>query len=159
MTTLCLDRAVEQTCGWNLHQWLGGDWALLFSNPQDFEIQGGRHGLEALRQEFGIRGVRGLAVKRDGPPESNWVDELHGSWQPVRLREPPFVAADEVSFATRALRGELLTLQCRFVLFIDGALKRRGVFKYSAGRHTGSPLELLACLDTLRLQPPIRRAA
>jgi len=163
MTTLCLDRAMEKTCGWDLHEWLGGDWALLFSNPRDFEqpqvFEERRHGLEALRQEFRMRGVRALAVKRDGLPESNWVDELHGSWQPVRLREPLFVAADKVSFATRALRGELLTLQCRFVLFIDGALKRRGMFKYSPGRDPGSPLQLLASLDALRLQPAIRRAA
>jgi hypothetical protein len=158
MTTLCLDRAVESTCGWNLHEWLDGEWALLFSNPEDFEPQI-QHGLEALRQGFGTRGVRALAVMRDGPAQSSWVDELHGSWQPVRLREPPFAAADKVSFAARALRGELLTLQSRYVLFIDGALKRHGVLKYGAAGHPGSPSELLVSLDTLRIQSPIRRAA
>jgi alkyl hydroperoxide reductase subunit AhpC len=161
MTTLCLDLAFENSSGRDLHEWLGGAWALLFSNPEDFQPQGREKGrwLNGLRQEFRARALHAVAVKRDGPPQLSWIDELHFDRQPVRLREPSFVAADEVSFAARALRGELLTLQSRFVLFIDGALKRRGVLKYSAGRHSASALDLLASVDTLRSRWPIGRAA
>jgi thioredoxin-dependent peroxiredoxin len=162
MTALCLDLALESCSGRDLYQWLDGAWALLFSNPEDFEPQRREKGrwLDGLREEFGMRAVRALAVKRDrGPTESSWIDNLSFDPRLVRLREPSFAAADEVSFAARALRGELLTLQSRFVLLIDGSLKRREVLKYSAGRCAVSALDLLASLDALRRHRPVVRAA
>jgi hypothetical protein len=161
MTTLCLDLALEASCQLELHEWLCGDWALLFSNPEDFQPNACEKNrwLDGLRQEVDARALRALAVKRDGPPEGSWIDELHFDPQPVRLREPAFVAGDALSFAARALRGELLTLQTRFVVFIDGALKRRGLLKYSAGRHSVSALDLLVSVDALRSRRLIGRAA
>jgi thioredoxin-dependent peroxiredoxin len=162
MTALCLDLALENCSGRDLHEWLDGAWALLFSNPEDFEPQRREKGrwLHGLREEFGMRAVRALAVKRyRGPTESSWIDNLGFDPRPVQLREPSFAAADEVSFAARALRGELLTLQSRFVLLIDGSLKRREVLKYSAGRSAVSALDLLASVDALRRHRPVVRAA
>jgi alkyl hydroperoxide reductase subunit AhpC len=128
MTTLCLDVALENACSRDLHDWIGGSWALLFSNPEDFDPQASEktQWLEDLRQQFDTRAVRALAVKRDGQPESSWIEELQLDRQLIRLREPPFAAADAVSFAARALRGELLTLKSRFVLLVDGAHRRPG---------------------------------
>jgi alkyl hydroperoxide reductase subunit AhpC len=161
MTTLCLDLALEDSCGQDFHKWLGGAWALLFSNPEDFQPQGreGKHWLPRIRQAFNVRAARALAVKRDGPPESTWLDELHLDRQLLRLREPPFAAADQVSFAARVLRGELLTLASRFVLIVDGSLKRRGVLKYGDGRIAVSALDLLASIDALRSHHAVARAA
>jgi alkyl hydroperoxide reductase subunit AhpC len=169
MTTLCLDLALENSSRLELHEWLGGNWALLFSNPEDFPpqcLQQGRppgrekdHWLDALRHEFRSRSLNAVAVKRDGTPELSWIDELHSDRQSIRLSEPPFAAGDELSLAVRALRGELLTLQSRFVLFIDGCLKRRGVLKYTVGRHSVSALDLLASVDALRSRRLMGRAA
>ena len=161
MTTLCLDVALEDSCEQDLHQWLAGAWALLFSNPQDFEPQARERPdwLHALRPAFSGRAVRALAVKRDGPPQSNWIDELHFDPQLVALREPLFTAADPVSFGARALRGELLTLQSRFVLIVDGSLKRRGMLRYGTGNTAVSVLDLLASVDALRSQHPVAKAA
>jgi hypothetical protein len=38
-------------------------------------------------------------------------------------------------------------------------LQRRGVLKYSAGRNSVSPLDLLASIDLLRRRSPARIAA
>jgi alkyl hydroperoxide reductase subunit AhpC len=162
MTALCLDSVHEQRHARDLHVWLDGAWALLFSNPEDFQPHGRdrRRWLDRLRREFSARGVCALAVKRDsGPLDSTWIDELSSDPQLVGLREPAFAAADEVSFAARAVRGELLTLPARFVLVVDGALKRRVLLKYRAGGNAVSVLDLLASIDALRRHGPIRRAA
>ena len=55
--------------------------------------------------------------------------------------------------AARNLRDEILNLPPRFVLIIDESLNRRGVLKYSAGRSTVSPLDLLASIDAFRRRP------
>jgi alkyl hydroperoxide reductase subunit AhpC len=162
MPAVCLDFAHEHCCARDLHGWLGGAWALLFSNPEDFQPQSRdkRRWLDSLRREFSARAVCALAVRRgSGLQDSSWIDELQFDPQLVGLPEPAFAAADEVSFAARALRGELLTLQSRFALVIDGALKRRALFKYSAGGNAVSVLDLLASVDALRRHGAIRRAA
>jgi alkyl hydroperoxide reductase subunit AhpC len=144
MAVLYLDVEAETHGGYELHDWLGGAWAVLFSNPEDFR-------LDRLRQKFDPRAVRTLAVKRNGGPalESKYVT----------LAEPSFAAADAVSFAARALRGELLTLQSRFVLLIDGSLRHREVLKYSVGRSAATAPRMLASVDALRACRSIDRAA
>jgi alkyl hydroperoxide reductase subunit AhpC len=144
MTVLYLDVGADTPGGRELHEWLDGAWAVLFSNPEDFR-------LARLRQKFDPRAVRALAVKRDGAPglESKFVT----------LAEPSFAASDAVSFAARALRGELLTLQFRFVLLIDGCLRHREVLKYSVGHSAQTAPRMLAAVDALRAYRSIHRAA
>lgn len=153
MAILCLDSEFESRALCDLHEWLRGDWGLLFSHPEDF-AQRGRHQdrwLDDLRYEFGSRAVRTLAIKRNGGPlEGSWIDELACDQEVVRLREPPFAASDAVSFAARTLRGIVLTMQSRFVLIIDGSLRNREILKYSSGRGTLSAFDLLASVDARR---------
>jgi hypothetical protein len=160
MNSLCPDLVLEDCSGRDLHQWLGGAWALLLSNPEDFRLQGQETGRWSVGvgHEFRMRAVRALAVKRERA-ESSWIGNLHLDRQPVQLREPSFAAADEVSFAARTLRGELLTLRSRFVLLIDGSLKRREIFRYSGGSCALSAQDLLASVDALRRPRPVVRAA
>jgi thioredoxin-dependent peroxiredoxin len=160
MNSLCPDLVLEDRSGRDLHQWLGGAWALLFSNPEDFRLQGRETGRwpDSVGHEFRMRAVRALAARRERA-ESSWIGDLHLDRQPVQLREPSFAAADEVSFAARAPRGELLTLRSRFVLLIDGSLKRREVFRYSGGCCAFSAQDLLASVDVLRRPRPVDRAA
>jgi hypothetical protein len=58
-----------------------------------------------------------------------------------------------IDMAARNLRDEILNLPPRFVLIIDESLNHRGVLKYSAGRSTVSPLDLLASIDAFRRWP------
>jgi len=165
MATLRLDLELEDYPARDLHDWLGGAWALLLSNPEDFQSPGRerRPWLDGMRREFGARSLRALAVKRDGgPPQSirsSWVDDLLPNPQTVWLREPPFAAADAVSFAARALRGELLTARSRFVMFIDGSLKRREMLRYGCDGSAVSAAGLLSAVDALRDHRSIGKAA
>jgi hypothetical protein len=143
MTVLYLDVDADTRGGRELHEWLDGAWALLFSNPEDFR-------LNRLRQKVDPRAVRALAVKRDGGPAPKSY---------VTLAEPSFAAADAVSFAARTLRGELLTLQSRFVLLIDSSLRHREVLKYSVGHSAETAPRMLAPVDALRAYRSIDRAA
>jgi alkyl hydroperoxide reductase subunit AhpC len=145
MAVLYLDLEADNSGGRELHDWLGGAWAVLFSNPEDFR-------LDRMCEGFELRGLRALAVRRDGGPAP--LDSHY-----VTLPEPSFAAADAVSFAARALRGELLTLKSRFALLIDGSLRHREVLNYSVGRSAETAPRMLAPVDALRSYHSIGRAA
>jgi hypothetical protein len=154
MATLCLG---ELDCSAPLlREWLDGDWALLFSHPADFQDQGLEcdRWLDILRDEFRVRGVRALACRRPaGDADGSWVGELIGDHRLLRL-EAPTSGAEVIDMSARNLRDELLSLPPRFVVIIDESLLPRGVLKYSAGRSTVSPLDLLASIDALRRRSP-----
>jgi hypothetical protein len=150
MTLLCLDLELERRADKGLHEHLRGDWALLFSHPNDFQPS---NGLRAHR-------VRLLTVRRDaGDVEHDWVASLEPVPSLVHLREPPFAAADAVSFGARRLRGDLLTLRTGFVLIVDESLQRRGIYRYVPGHSDVSVIDLVASVEALRGGGAVGKAA
>jgi hypothetical protein len=138
-----------------LRDWLGGDWALLFSHPADFQDRGLERDrwLEILRDEFRVRGVRPVACSQSADTgagaDDSWAGELICDYRLLRLQSE--AAGDGViDLPARNLRADILGLPPRFVLIIDESLTRRGVLKYSAGRSSVSPLDLLASIDAFR---------
>jgi hypothetical protein len=153
MATLCVG---DVDCSAPLlRDWLAGDWALLFSHPADFQDQGLEHDrwLEILRDEFRARSVKPIACRRPaGVPDGSWVGELICDYSLLRL-ESDRSQDGVIDIAARQLRAEILDSPPRFVLIVDESLNRRGVLKYSAGRSTVSPLDLLASIDAFRRRP------
>jgi alkyl hydroperoxide reductase subunit AhpC len=153
MATLCLGEIDESVP--LLRDWLAGDWALLFSHPADFEDQGLERDrwLEILRDEFRVRGVRpvacGQSADAGAAADDSWAGELIDDHRLLRL--PSDAVGDGViDLAARNLRADILGLPPRFVLIVDESLTRRGMLKYSAGRSSVSPLDLLASIDAFR---------
>ncbi|HEY1725316.1 MAG TPA: hypothetical protein VGF89_07830 [Steroidobacteraceae bacterium] len=137
-----------------LRDWLGGDWGLLFSHPEDFQDQGLEidRWQQILRDEFRLRAVRPLACRRDDAlADRSWVGELVCDHRSLRLDAD--LSEGRIDSAARRLREQIRELPARFVLIIDAALNRRGVLKYVAGRHSISPLDLLAAADAMRRRP------
>jgi hypothetical protein len=194
MATLCLAddsrddhaRVSALTGAPGLRDWLGGDWALLFSHPDDFQCGGFEYDrwLAVMRAEFQGRGVRPLAVAATNQctGDGSWVGAVTGDWRIVKFhRTPPRPAAlagsaraaigsaDEVvDLSARLLRADLVTLtdlHTRFVVIMDSTLRRRGLLRYRAegargsGSSTVSPLDLLASVEAMRRSSVPRRAA
>jgi len=137
-----------------LREWLQGDWAMLFSHPIDFQYQGLEtdRWLSILREEFCAREVRPLACKRS-------LSDLDASWASDLVEDHTLLRLGGTDVVARRLREDLSGLATRFVVIVDESLQRRGLLKYSAGRNSVSPLDLLASIDMLRRRSPARIAA
>lgn len=136
-----------------LREWLEGQWALLFSHPEDFQDHGTEtdRWLQIVRDEFRTSAVRALSVGRGAAPcDTSWVATLVGDRRCVPLEPPPDAGAP-IDLPSRTLRSEVLALGPRFVLIIDETLRRRGVFRYGpAGARGICALDLLATIRQLR---------
>ena len=94
------DFTAETTQGTiNFHEWLGDNWAVLFSHPKDFTpvctTELGR--ASKLKAEFGKRGVKLIAVSVDDvDSHRKWAGDIEAT-QGVALNFPILGDADRTA--------------------------------------------------------------
>ena len=137
----------------SLRAWLEGDWAIIFSHPDDFV----RYDLEMDRwlvvtqRAFAARGIRPIAL--DSPaldPATSWVTQVIGDSRAVLLEDPTQQHFGPVDLAAPVLREALEQVGRRFVMIIDGELRQQKVFSYDTLSGLPSPLEFLGWAQALR---------
>ena len=136
------------------HEWLGDDWAILFSHPKDFTpVCTTELGAVAkLKGEFDKRGVKVLGLSVDGVDDhEGWSRDIEAT-QGVKLNFPLVADKDRaVSEAYDMIHPNAEATQTvRSVFIIDNNKKVRLPLTYPAS--TGRNFEeILRAVDSLKL--------
>ena len=145
----------ESTAGRiKFHEWIGDQWAILFSHPKDFTpvctTELGR--AASLKPEFDKRNCKMIAVSVDDvPSHTGWIGDIEET-QKTSMNFPILGDPDR---KVASLYGMIHpnandTLTVRSVFFIDPKKKVRAMITYPAS--TGRNFtELLRVLDSLQL--------
>ncbi len=154
----------------SLRTWLRGDWAILFSHPDDFV----RYDLEmdrwlvVAKRAFAERGIRPIALASPtSDPEQSWITQVSGDNRSVLLEDASQQYLGPVDRQTPVLREEIELAKRRFVMIIDDELRQQKIFSYGTLSNLPSPLEFLGWTEALRAKqqrwnlvassnPPIR---
>ena len=145
----------ESTAGRiKFHEWIGDQWAILFSHPKDFTpvctTELGR--AASLKPEFDKRNCKMVAVSVDDvPSHTGWIGDIEET-QKTSMNFPILGDPDR---KVASLYGMIHpnannTLTVRSVFFIDPKKKVRAMITYpaSTGRNFD---EILRVLDSLQL--------
>jgi thioredoxin-dependent peroxiredoxin len=136
------------------HEWIGKQWAILFSHPKDFTpvctTELGMVG--KLKPEFDKRNAKVIAVSVDDvESHKKWTRDIEET-QDAKVNFPILGDADKkVANLYEMIHPEASdTLTVRSVFFIDPNKKVRAMITYpaSTGRHFD---EILRVLDSLQL--------
>ncbi|PZN29425.1 MAG: hypothetical protein DIU71_14495 [Proteobacteria bacterium] len=136
-----------------LRRWLYGNWALLFSHPDDFAAYGFEEDRWILhvREAFAATGVRPLALaSRTTRHSAGWVLQVGGcstDVEPESLRRYP-LARDSHEYA---LATAVCSAKTRFVMFLDDTLRLRRTYVYTAHDRLPSPIDLAGVAERQRL--------
>jgi len=138
----------------DFHEWMGKDWAVLFSHPKDFTpvctTELGQ--VAKLKPEFAKRGIKVIGLSVDGLADhASWSKDIEDT-QGVKLNFPLIADSDRVV----ADKYDMIhpnadnTLTVRSVFVVDDAKKVRLSLTYpaSTGRNF---VEILRAIDSLQL--------
>jgi alkyl hydroperoxide reductase subunit AhpC len=145
------------------HEWLGGQWAVLFSHPKDFTpvctTELGR--LARLKPHFDKRGVKliGLSVDplEDHVAWSRDIAEIHGVPVAFPIIADPdlevakrfdMIHADTVGPARARTARDNATIRAVFVIAPDRSIRLMLTYPMTTGRNFD---ELLRVIDALQL--------
>ncbi len=138
----------------DFYDWMGDDWAILFSHPKDFTpVCTTELGVVAkLKSEYNKRGVKVIGVSVDGVKEhEGWSKDIEDT-QGVKLNFPLIADSDrKVSDKYDMIHPNANdTLTVRSVFVIDNNKKVRLTLTYpaSTGRNFD---EILRAIDSLKL--------
>jgi len=138
----------------SFHDWIGDDWAVLFSHPKDYTpVCTTELGAVAkLKSEFDKRGIKVIGLSVDGVKDhEGWSKDIEET-QGVKLNfpllaDPDRVVSDKYDMIHPNAND---TLTVRSVFVIDSAKKVRLTLTYpaSTGRNFD---EILRAVDSLKL--------
>jgi len=138
----------------NFHDWIGNQWAVLFSHPKDFTpVCTTELGLVAnIKADFEKRNCKVIALSVDDvKSHQGWIGDIEDT-QHARMNFPIIADPDKkVSKLYDMIHPEWNdTLTVRSVFFIDPKKKIRAMLTYpaSTGRNFD---EILRVLDSLQL--------
>lgn len=136
------------------HEWIGSQWAILFSHPKDFTpVCTTELGMAAkLKPQFDKRNIKMIAISVDDVASHNkWIGDIEQT-QDVKMNFPILGDADKkVSTLYDMIHPEANdTLTVRSVFIIDHNKKIRAMITYpaSTGRNFD---EILRVIDSLKL--------
>lgn len=138
----------------DFHQWLGGDWGILFSHPADFTpVCTTELGTVAkIKDEFAKRNVKVIAVSVD-PVDSHksWIADINET-QSCTMNFP-IIADPDKKVATlydmiHPNADDKATVRSVFVVGADKKIKLTLTYPASTGRNF---LEILRVIDSLQL--------
>jgi alkyl hydroperoxide reductase subunit AhpC len=136
------------------HEWIGQQWAILFSHPKDFTpVCTTELGLASkLKNEFEKRNVKMMAISVDDvPSHTRWIGDIEQT-QDTKMNFPILGDADKkVAKLYDMIHPEANdTLTVRSVFVIDANKKIRAMITYpaSTGRNFD---EILRVIDSLQL--------
>lgn len=153
--TVAPDFSADTTTGpIKFHDWIGSQWAILFSHPKDFTpVCTTELGTAAkLKSEFDKRNCKMIAISVDDvTSHKKWIADIEDT-QKTQMNFPIIGDADKtVSNLYGMIHPEANnTLTVRSVFFIDPDKKVRAMITYpaSTGRNFS---ELLRVIDSLQL--------
>lgn len=138
----------------HFHQWIGNNWAVLFSHPKDFTpvCTTELGSVAKLKPEFDKRGVKVIALSVDDvESHKRWVGDIEET-QHAKLNYPILADADhKVSSLYDMIHPEAnAAVTVRTVFVIDPQKKLRLSITYppSTGRNFS---EILRVIDSLQL--------
>jgi alkyl hydroperoxide reductase subunit AhpC len=155
ISSIAPDFQAESTHGpIKFHEWIGNQWAILFSHPKDFTpvctTELGR--AANLKAEFDKRYVKMIAVSVDGVEDhKKWIGDIEQT-QDVKMNFPILGDAErKIASLYDMIHAEANdTLTVRSVFIIDHNKKIRAMITYPAS--TGRNFtEILRVIDSLQL--------
>ncbi len=147
----------------NFHDWIGSDWAILFSHPKDFTpICTTELGYMAgLKSEFDKRGCKVIGISVDGVAEhEKWSEDIESS-QGNALNYPlvgdpelkvvkayDMLPADTGDTSEGRTAADNATARSVFIIGPDKKIKATFTYPMSSGRNFD---EILRLLDSIQL--------
>lgn len=135
------------------HEWIGNQWAILFSHPRDFTpvctTELGR--AASLKAEFDKRNIKMIAVSVDSVEDhKKWIGDIEQT-QDVKMNFPILGDAErKIAALYDMIHDENNTQTVRSVFIIDNHKKIRAMITYPAS--TGRNFtEILRVIDSLQL--------
>jgi len=149
------DFTAETTTGpISFHDWIGDDWAFLFSHPADFTpvctTEMGR--TSQLSAEFTKRGVKPIGLSTDTVEEHlKWIEDVNDT-QNTTMRFPIVADADlktaKLYEMIHPSQSETAAVRSVFIIDSDKKLRLTMTYPMSVGRNFDEILRVIDALQT-----------